>query len=131
MTENKVRKEKKSESLDVRLPYSVKTAFMSATKRRGETASEAVRRFIESYIEEAELETVTPLWRETATTVRKNPLKSLAAASAVASAMTMTALPAAAVEAGYNTSREIVKPTSSSEEKDAALNGEDDSDNAE
>lgn len=125
MTEYKVRKEKKSESLDVRLPYSVKTAFMAATKRKGETASEAVRRFIETYIEEAEYETVTPLWRETATTVRKNPLKSLAAASAVASAMTMTALPAAAIEAGYNTSSEIVNPTRDAEKQDIPVKDED------
>ncbi|MEO0466813.1 MAG: hypothetical protein AAF216_09740 [Pseudomonadota bacterium] len=46
------RKEKKSESLDVRLPHSVKRRLMDTAQERGETASEAVRRFIHAYIDE-------------------------------------------------------------------------------
>ena len=38
---------KKSEMLEVRLPYEVKTAFMARCRSRGRTASEAVRGFIE------------------------------------------------------------------------------------
>lgn len=45
------RKEKKSESLDVRLPPRVKQRFMAVAKARGETASEAVRDLIEQYLQ--------------------------------------------------------------------------------
>lgn len=38
---------KKSETLEVRLPYDAKTAFMTRCRESGQTASEAVRRFIE------------------------------------------------------------------------------------
>ncbi|MEL6567880.1 MAG: hypothetical protein AAFQ22_05640 [Pseudomonadota bacterium] len=55
------RREKKSESLDVRLPHSVKQRFMAETSERGETASEAVRRFIETYLDTPRAgETETP-----------------------------------------------------------------------
>jgi hypothetical protein len=38
---------KKSETLEVRLPFETKTAFMARCQDDGRTASEAVRRFIE------------------------------------------------------------------------------------
>jgi hypothetical protein len=38
---------KKSETLEIRLPYETKAAFMARCRRDGSTASEAVRRFIE------------------------------------------------------------------------------------
>ena len=38
---------KKSETLEVRLPYEAKTAFMARCRDGGQTASEAVRAFIE------------------------------------------------------------------------------------
>lgn len=38
---------KKSETLEIRLPYDTKTAFMARCRDDGGTASEAVRRFIE------------------------------------------------------------------------------------
>jgi hypothetical protein len=41
---------KKSETLEVRLPYEAKTAFMARCHDDGRTASEAVRRFIEQEI---------------------------------------------------------------------------------
>ncbi|THD79353.1 MAG: hypothetical protein E7812_09780 [Phenylobacterium sp.] len=41
---------KKSESLEVRLPYAAKQAFMAACEKDGRTASEAVRAFIEAEI---------------------------------------------------------------------------------
>ena len=41
---------KKSETLEIRLPYETKTAFMSRCRDDGRTASEAVRRFIEQEI---------------------------------------------------------------------------------
>jgi hypothetical protein len=44
---------KKSETLEIRLPYSAKTAFMARCREDGLTASEALRRFIEQEIEGA------------------------------------------------------------------------------
>ena len=41
---------KKSETLEVRLPYAAKQAFMARCQARGATASEAVRAFIEADI---------------------------------------------------------------------------------
>jgi len=91
------RREKKSESLEVRLPYSVKRAFMRATKRRGETASEAVRQFIDQYLEEAAQAETPSALSEITMTVTKNPRKTLAMAlSAAAAAFTFAALPSAA-----------------------------------
>ncbi len=43
---------KKSESLEIRLPYATKTAFMARCQVEGRTASEAVRAFIEQEITE-------------------------------------------------------------------------------
>ena len=42
--------EKKSERLEVRLPYSKKQAFVEACEQQSDTPSHAVRRFINSYI---------------------------------------------------------------------------------
>lgn len=39
---------KKSETLEVRLPHHTKTAFMARCRHEGQTASEAVRGFIEA-----------------------------------------------------------------------------------
>ncbi|WP_247017016.1 hypothetical protein [Kordiimonas laminariae] len=44
------RREKKSESLEIRLEYSKKTSFMEACKARGQTASDVLRGSIEEYI---------------------------------------------------------------------------------
>lgn len=44
------RKEKKSERLEIRLPYSKKEAFIEACEQQSDTPSNAVRRFINSYI---------------------------------------------------------------------------------
>ncbi|NBW10181.1 MAG: hypothetical protein EBR82_19350 [Caulobacteraceae bacterium] len=41
---------KKSETLEIRLPHPTKTAFMARCQDRGQTASEAVRRFIDAEI---------------------------------------------------------------------------------
>lgn len=43
------RREKKSESLEIRLEYSKKTSFMEACKARGQTASDVLRGSIEDY----------------------------------------------------------------------------------
>lgn len=43
------KREKQSESLEIRLGYSAKREFMDACKQRGLTASEVVREFVETY----------------------------------------------------------------------------------
>lgn len=42
---------KKSESLEIRLPYAAKTAFMERCRREGRSASEAVRAFIDQQVD--------------------------------------------------------------------------------
>ena len=46
-----VKAPKKSETLEVRLPYAAKTAFMARCRDDGHTASEAVRGFVERELE--------------------------------------------------------------------------------
>ncbi|WP_420469531.1 EF-hand domain-containing protein [Brevundimonas sp. FT23042] len=41
---------KKSESIEIRLPYATKAAFMARCRDDGRTVSEAIRRFMESEI---------------------------------------------------------------------------------
>lgn len=91
------RNRKKSETLDIRLPYEQKRDFMEATQTRGETASEVLRGFIANYIETARLaETPTPV-QEITMTLARHRLKTLAtAASAALGAFALTALPSAA-----------------------------------
>ena len=48
---NDVRAPKKSETLEVRLPYATKTAFMARCRDDGRTASEAVRAFVDREVE--------------------------------------------------------------------------------
>ena len=46
-----MRAPKKSETLEVRLPFETKSAFMARCQDEGRTASEAVRGFIEAELE--------------------------------------------------------------------------------
>lgn len=46
--------EKKSERFEVRLPFSKKQAFVQACENQGDTPSEAIRRFIHTYLRRAE-----------------------------------------------------------------------------
>jgi len=91
------RREKKSESLDIRLPYQQKQDFMAATKQQGETASQALRRFIATYIEEARLEQQPTKVQEITMTLAKHRFKSVAtAAGAALGVFSIAALPSAA-----------------------------------
>lgn len=91
------RREKKSESLDIRLPHQQKLDFMAATKQRGETASQALRRFIADYIEEARLAEQSHPVQEITMTLARHRLKTLAtAAGAAIGVFSVTALPSAA-----------------------------------
>jgi EF hand len=51
MTVQKPPRLKKSETLEIRLPYPTKLAFMARCRDEGHSASEAVRRFIDGEVE--------------------------------------------------------------------------------
>ncbi|MEM9232725.1 MAG: hypothetical protein AAGA69_00625 [Pseudomonadota bacterium] len=78
-----MRREKKSESLEVRLSHNQKKDFMEICKERGTTASDAVRGFISGVIEDArrtETEKKAPArLKELSMTLRNNPRKALTA----------------------------------------------------
>ncbi len=93
----KRRKEKKSESLDIRLPFEQKREFMEATRKRGETASNALRGFIANYIEEARLAEQPNPVQEITMTLARHRFKTIAtAAGAALGVFSVTALPSAA-----------------------------------
>ena len=48
---NRKRPLKKSETVEVRLPYVTKTAFMARCRAEGRTASDAIRSFIEAELD--------------------------------------------------------------------------------
>ena len=56
------RSPKKSETLEVRLPYAAKTAFMARCRDDGQTASEAVRGFIETALQTTHPQRARPKW---------------------------------------------------------------------
>jgi hypothetical protein len=57
------RKLKKSESLEIRIPYPTKQAFMARCRAEGRSASEALRAFIEAHLEAPRLSRKTRAWR--------------------------------------------------------------------
>jgi Ca2+-binding EF-hand superfamily protein len=54
MTDEKPQKLKKSETLEVRIPYETKQAFLTACREDGTTASEVVRESVQTYLDERE-----------------------------------------------------------------------------
>jgi Ca2+-binding EF-hand superfamily protein/antitoxin component of RelBE/YafQ-DinJ toxin-antitoxin module len=53
-TPDKPQKLKKSETLEVRIPYETKQAFLTACREHGTTASEVVRESVQTYLDERE-----------------------------------------------------------------------------
>lgn len=97
------RREKKSESLDIRLPFQLKQEFMEATRKRGETASGVLREFINSYIEEARLAEHPNTVQEITMTLARHRIKTLAtAAGAALGVFSLTALPSAADPSAFD-----------------------------
>jgi EF hand len=102
MTRDKPQKpttSKKSETLEVRIPYETKQAFLTACREDGTTASEVVRESVQTYLDERE----RPPTKETRTLVMKFPEPvrrygpRVAAGSLAAIALTtFVALPSAA-----------------------------------
>lgn len=60
---------KKSETLEIRLPYQTKTAFMARCRGEGRTASDAVRGFIEGEVEGRPTRSRSRLWIAVAATL--------------------------------------------------------------
>lgn len=93
-----MREEKKSESLEVRLSYSQKIAFMEACKKEGLTASEALRAGIEGFLEEHSQQSQSTFQiKDVVTLMKRNIKKTLGTAGAVAAGgMLMLATPVVA-----------------------------------
>ncbi len=99
----KRRKEKKSESLDIRLPFEQKREFMEATRKQGETASQALRRYIAAYIEEARLAEQPNTVQEITMTLARHRFKTIAtAAGAALGVFSVSALPSAADSTAFD-----------------------------
>ena len=69
------RPEKKSETLEVRIPHAKKEAFKAACERDGITASHAMRSFIDAYLKRSERVKLQQIIQDTTMTLIKNPVK--------------------------------------------------------
>lgn len=97
------REEKKSETLEIRLPHTQKSEFMEIAGKRGDTASGVLRAFIDDYIAAARLAEKPNPVQEFAMTVLHHRIKTAAvAASAALSVFAVTALPSAAEESAFD-----------------------------
>ena len=76
--------EKKSEMLDVRLPYGLKTALVKACKQDGTTVSDTVRRLISEYVAKADASQSQPALKDITMTIAKNPRKTIGMTAAAA-----------------------------------------------
>ncbi|MEE9380065.1 MAG: energy transducer TonB [Hyphomonadaceae bacterium] len=93
----KTRREKKSETLEVRMPHSKKQAFKAACEAEGITVSHAVRSFIDAYLKRSRRMKLKQITKEISMTLIRNPLKTTggigAAILASLAVFTMTATP--------------------------------------
>ena len=97
------RKEKKSEMLDVRLPYGMKRDLVTACRQQGVTVSDTVRQLISDYIDAVEAGSPSPAYKEIAMRIAKNPLKTLGMTLASATAFALFAVqPSAADDDIFN-----------------------------
>ena len=93
------RREKKSETIEVRLPYSQKTAFMGACQEKGISASEALRSQIDTFIGSPAPSQKRNQFGATFNMIRLHSKKSIATLTALAtSAALFAALPSSADE---------------------------------
>lgn len=81
------RREKKSETLEVRLSHAKKRAFMAACAREGITASDAVRRFVDVYIVKSRRASLKSILKEMTVTASNHRFKF----AGIVSAMTIGA----------------------------------------
>ena len=85
-------RKKKSDTLDIRLPHEQKQAFMSAVSSNKETASEAIRRFIEDYVSKAEATEHPHPVQELTMTLNRHRFKTLGTAAAAACGISIMAM---------------------------------------
>ncbi len=94
------RKEKKSEMLDVRLPYGLKQDLVKACRERNTTVSDTVRGLIAAHLDQAERATQPSPLQEIAMTFIRNPLKTAGMTlTSVAAALVFAAQPSVADDA--------------------------------
>lgn len=67
--------EKKTETLEVRLPHSKKEAFKAACEAEGITVSHAVRSFVDAYLKRSKRMRLKLITREVSMTLIRNPIK--------------------------------------------------------
>ena len=87
----KKRSEKKTETLEVRLPHSKKKAFQDACAEEGITASHAVRTFIDSYLKRSRRVKLKRIAQEISMTLIRNPIKSTGSMGALIAGTIATA----------------------------------------
>ena len=93
---SKPRKEKKSEMIEVRIPYSKKQAFMKACEEEGITASHAIRTFIDVYLKRSRRMKVKQVAQELSMTLIRNPIKTTGTlGTAIAATVAVFAITAA------------------------------------
>jgi|GEM_PF-4518296 len=80
------RPEKKSETLEVRLPHSKKEAFKAACEEEGITASHAVRTFIDAYLKRSRRVKLKQIAEDITMKLFRNPLKTTGALGATLTA---------------------------------------------
>ena len=92
----KVRSEKKTEMLEVRLPHSKKEAFKRACEEEGITVSHAVRTFIDAYLRQSRRTKAKLIAKDISMTLIRNPIKTTGGLTgAVATIMAVVSLTAA------------------------------------
>lgn len=95
----KKRQEKKSESLEIRLPYSQKTAFVEACREQGISASEALRAQIDLFVDQTAAPQKPNLLGASLKMIERHKKKTFASLTAIAAAISIGgALPSQADE---------------------------------
>ena len=93
-------REKKSESLEIRLPYSQKTAFIEACREQGISASEALRLQIDSFVEEMSAPQKPQIFGATFDMIKRHKAKTLMGFTCLATSLSLgLALPSQADDA--------------------------------
>ena len=99
MTDKRTQKraEKKSETLEVRLPHSKKEAFKAACEEEGITASHAIRTFIDAYLKRSRRVRVKRIAEDITMKLFHNPIKAaVIAGTGIIAAILFSASPSAA-----------------------------------
>ncbi|MEO9970255.1 MAG: hypothetical protein ABJG15_10635 [Hyphomonadaceae bacterium] len=96
------RAEKKSETLEVRLPHSKKEAFKAACEEEGITASHAVRTFIDAYLKRSARVKLKRIAEDITMKLFRNPLKTAGiAGTGIIAAILFSASPSMAEDDAF------------------------------